>query len=270
MTNTMNFSSTHNSPSAYFTTTLKDTIEYSQTKTISKILFKDNNTQYILLCLAKGREIKEHTSTRNATITAIEGLGILTLEGREIILTPGVFVFLPANTTHAVRATENLSFMLTLSEHLQPKSSVSQETIDIVKSTAPMLKKRGKQITTRMYEIMFHNHPEVKKQFDMSAQANGSQPAKLANAVYGYASHIDNLEALKSTVETIAQRHVKTHVQPEQYAIVGESLLQAMKDVLGDAATDEVMTAWTEAYEALAEVFIKREHQIYASPPIGL
>jgi len=49
----------------------------------------------------------------------------------------------------------------------------------------------------------------------------------------------------------------------EEYSIVGESLLQAMKDVLGQTATEEVMTAWTEAYQALSEVFVKREHQIY-------
>ena len=252
-----------NSPNSYFAVTLKDSIEYPQTGVISKVLLKDNNTQYTLLCLAKDREIKEHTSNRNATITVIEGEGTLTLEGKEINLAPGVFVFIPANASHAVQSQENLSLMLTLSEYCQPKSGVSQKTIDIVKSTAPILKKHGNQITTRMYEIMFHNHPEVKKQFDMSAQANGSQPAKLANAVYAYATHIDNLEALKSTVETIAHRHVKTHVQPEQYAIVGESLLQAMKDVLGESATDEVMSAWTEAYAALAEVFINKEHQIY-------
>lgn len=160
---------------------------------------------------------------------------------------------------------KNLSSIPTLSEHSQQKGSVSQETIDIVKSTAPVLKKHGKQITERMYEIMFQNHPEFKEQFDMSAQANGLQPAKLANAVYAYATHIDNLEALKSTVETIAHRHVNTHVQPEQYAIVGESLLQAMKDVLGEAANDEVMKAWTEAYGVLSEVFINTEHKIYES-----
>ena len=257
MTNTIN------SPGAYFTTILKDSIEYRQNGFFNKILFKDNNAQYTLLCLAKDREIKEHTSNRNATITVIEGKGTLTLEGKKINLAPGVFVFIPANALHAVQAQENLSFMLALSEYSQPKSGVSQKTIDIVKSTAPILKKHGNQITTRMYEIMFHNHPEVKKQFDMPAQANGSQPAKLANAVYAYATHIDNLEALKSTVEKIAHRHVKTHVQPEQYAIVGESLLQAMKDVLGESATDEVMSAWTEAYGALAEVFINKEHQIY-------
>lgn len=140
---------------------------------------------------------------------------------------------------------------------------LSQKTIDTVKSTAPILKKHGQQITTRMYEIMFYNHPEVKKQFDMSAQVNGSQPIKLATAVYSYTTQIDNLPNLQSMVEKIAHRHVQTDVLPEQYPIVGESLLQAMKDVLGSAATDEVMAAWTEAYQALSEVFINRENQIY-------
>lgn len=143
------------------------------------------------------------------------------------------------------------------------ETMISQQTINIVKSTAPILKKNGQQITTRMYEIMFHNHPEIKKHFDMSAQANGSQPLKLATAIYGYASQIDNLWALGAMVEKIAQRHVQTHVLPEQYPIVGESLLQAMSEVLGTAATQEVMAAWTEAYQVLSEVFINRENDIY-------
>ncbi|GAB4544008.1 MAG: hypothetical protein Tsb0014_37930 [Pleurocapsa sp.] len=142
-------------------------------------------------------------------------------------------------------------------------TTISQQTIDIVKSTAPALKEHGKTITSRMYEIMFATHPEVKSQFDMSAQANGTQPAKLATAVYAYATHIDDLGALKAAVNKIAHRHVATHVLPEQYPIVGECLLQAIKDVLGDAATAEVMTAWTEAYRVLADIFINREQQIY-------
>nr|WP_293133571.1 globin domain-containing protein [Okeania sp. SIO3I5] len=141
--------------------------------------------------------------------------------------------------------------------------------MDIVKSTAPVLKEHGQKITTRMYEIMFHAYPEVKSQFDMSAQTNGTQPARLANAVYSYAAHIDDLERLRSMVDKIAHRHVQTHVLPEQYPIVGECLLKAIKDVLGDAATAEVMTAWTEAYQALAEVFINREQEIYQTTKVA-
>jgi nitric oxide dioxygenase len=256
--------SINGSSSNSFTATLQDLIEYPTSGILSKLLLKDKNSQYSLFCLAAGTEIEEHTSTRNAVITVLEGKGNLTLEGKEIALAPGVFVFMPANAPHALQARDNLAFVLTLSEHPQAKQEISQKTIDIVKSTAPILKQHGQKITTRMYEIMFRNYPEVKAQFDLSAQANGTQPAKLANAVYTYATHIDNLDELKAMVDKIAHRHVATQVLPEQYPIVGECLLQAIADVLGDGATPEVITAWTEAYQVLAEVFIDREQQIYS------
>jgi hemoglobin-like flavoprotein len=143
------------------------------------------------------------------------------------------------------------------------QTMVRQKTIELVKSTAPILKKHGQQITTRMYKIMFQKHPDIQKKFDMSAQADGSQAIKLATAVYNYADKIDNLPALKSMIEKIAYRHVQSHVLPEEYSVVGESLLQAMKEVLGKAATEEVMAAWTEAYQVLSEVFIQREEHLY-------
>ena len=38
------------------------------------------------------------------------------------------------------------------------------------------------------------------------------------------------------------------------------------RDVLGEAATDEVLDAWAEAYGFLAQVLINREAQLYAEP----
>lgn len=151
-------------------------------------------------------------------------------------------------------------------EMSQHTIDIVKSTADIVKSTAPVIKQHGQAITVRMYEIMFETYPEVKAQFDMSAQANGKQPAKLATAVYSAALYIDNLGKLSNMVEDIAHRHVKTNVLPEQYPVVGECLLKAIQDVLGDAATPEIMTAWGEAYQVLAEVFINREQQIYQTP----
>lgn len=43
---------------------------------------------------------------------------------------------------------------------------------------------------------------------------------------------------------------------PEHYPIVGTCLLQAIKEVLGDAATEEIMEAWRVAYGFLADIFI--------------
>ena len=97
-------------------TQLKDKIEYAETGVLSKVLLKLSYCQYTLFCLASGTDISEHTSTRNAVVQVIEGRGILTLEGRDILLEPGVFVYMPANAPHALKADENLAFLLTLSD----------------------------------------------------------------------------------------------------------------------------------------------------------
>lgn len=143
---------------------------------------------------------------------------------------------------------------------------ISQKTIDIVKATAPVVKEKGEEITRRMYQIAFEERPDYKRSFEhtwMQHLDGGGQAHKLAAAVYAYATHIDRLDELAEAVERIAHRHVETRILPEQYPLIGEKLLQAMKDVLQDAATEEVLAAWAEAYDALANIFIQKEKAIY-------
>lgn len=143
---------------------------------------------------------------------------------------------------------------------------ISQKTIEIVKATAPTIKEKGEEITRRMYQIAFAERPEYKRSFEttwMQDLDGGGQARKLAASVYAYATHIDCLDELAMAVEKIAHRHVETRILPEQYVLIGEKLLQAMQDVLQDAATDEVISAWAEAYDALANIFIQKEAAIY-------
>jgi len=42
---------------------------------------------------------------------------------------------------------------------------MNETTKAIVKSTAPLLKDKGEQITTVMYKHLFTNHPEAKELF---------------------------------------------------------------------------------------------------------
>lgn len=142
---------------------------------------------------------------------------------------------------------------------------LDQKTIEIIKSTIPVLKEHGLDITTHFYKIMFANNPEVKGFFNMDKQASGEQPKALAMTVLAAAQNIDNLEALLPAVKKIGKRHVEVGILPEHYPIVGKNLLAAIKDILGDAATDEIMEAWGKAYGVIAEIFIQVEKEIYAS-----
>lgn len=140
---------------------------------------------------------------------------------------------------------------------------LDQNTIDIIKSTVPVLKEHGLAITTHFYKRMFENNPEVQPFFNMDKQASGEQPKALAMTVLAAAQNIDNLSALLPAVQKIGQRHVEVGIRPEHYPIVGSNLLLAIKEVLGDVATDEVITAWGKAYNVIADVFISVEDEIY-------
>ncbi|WP_419168340.1 NO-inducible flavohemoprotein [Halobacteriovorax sp.] len=140
---------------------------------------------------------------------------------------------------------------------------LSTQTIEIVKSTAPVLEENGVLLTRHFYQKMFENNPEVLPYFNRAHQNRGSQQEALAGAICAYAKNIDNLEALGDAVSLITNKHAALKVEPEHYPIVGVSLLASIKDVLGDAATDEIINAWKEAYFFLADILIDSEKAIY-------
>jgi nitric oxide dioxygenase len=140
---------------------------------------------------------------------------------------------------------------------------LSTETIQIVKATAPAVAVHAEAITRRFYTLMFAGNPETLAYFNPAHQHAGDQQRALAGAICAYAANIENLAALGPAVELIAQKHCSLDIRPEHYPIVGKHLLAAIRDVLGDAATQEVIAAWAEAYGLLAKVFIDREAEIY-------
>lgn len=47
---------------------------------------------------------------------------------------------------------------------------LSEKTMEIVKSTVPLLQEKGVEITTRFYQIMFSEHPELLNIFNHTNQ----------------------------------------------------------------------------------------------------
>lgn len=140
---------------------------------------------------------------------------------------------------------------------------LDSQTIQIIKSTVPVLEVHGKDITTAFYQKLFHHHPELLNIFNHANQRQGKQPTALAGAVYAAAANIDRLENILPVVKQIGEKHRALNVLPEHYPIVGETLLAAIKDVLGDAATPEIIDAWGKAYQVIADVFISVEADMY-------
>jgi nitric oxide dioxygenase len=137
------------------------------------------------------------------------------------------------------------------------------KTIEIVQSTAPVLKEHSKPIGKKFYELLFSKAPDLYNLFNQTNQKRGIQQEALGYAVYAAGEHITNLEAIKPVIKRVTEKHRAIGVKPEQYPVVGETLLQAVKDVLGDAATDEIIEAWGKAYGYIADAFIEIEKNLY-------
>lgn len=140
---------------------------------------------------------------------------------------------------------------------------LTQSARDTIKATVPVLADHGGAIIVRFYQNMLDEHPELKNVFNMAHQQKGQQQEALARAVYAYAANIDDPLSLDALLQGIAHKHVSLGIQPDQYAIVGKHLLGAIKEVLGAAATDDIMYAWEQAYGQLADVLIGMERNLY-------
>lgn len=140
---------------------------------------------------------------------------------------------------------------------------LSPQTIATVKATAPVLVEHGETLTRHFYRRMFEGDPEVRAFFNPAHQNAGTQQRALAGAICAYAQNIDNLAVLGPAVELIAQKHASLNIKAEHYPIVGKHLLESIKEVLGDAATDDIINAWAEAYGFLADILIGRESELY-------
>ncbi|WP_337807938.1 NO-inducible flavohemoprotein [Parasutterella sp.] len=140
---------------------------------------------------------------------------------------------------------------------------LTKQQIELVKATVPVLREHGVALTSHFYKRMLSHNPELMQVFNMGHQRAGFQQQALAGAVLAYAENIENLPALLGAVAHIANKHVSVGIRAEHYPIVGKHLIASIKEVLGDAATPELIDAWTAAYMQLADILIGAEKAIY-------
>jgi len=142
---------------------------------------------------------------------------------------------------------------------------LTSNDIKIVQSTVPLIEQAGTVVTDHFYHRMFTHNPELKDIFNLSNQHTGRQKVALFEAILAYAKHLDNTSVLKHAVERIANKHVSFNIKPADYQIVGHHLIETMRELLEAQFTQAVEEAWGKAYSVLANLFIKREEEIYTN-----
>jgi len=95
---------------------LNELMEFPKEGVFSKVLAKSDTFNYTLMCLAKGTDIDTHTSTKNGCVQVLKGKGTFKLFDKNISMEPGIFIFMPKDAPHSLKAGEDLAILLCLSK----------------------------------------------------------------------------------------------------------------------------------------------------------
>lgn len=89
-------------------------VEYLPGQIVSKTLSQNKALSLTLFAFDKGEEISSHESDGDAMVTALDGLGEITISGQKYSLKAGETIIMPAKQPHAVVASEQFKMLLTV------------------------------------------------------------------------------------------------------------------------------------------------------------
>lgn len=93
---------------------LKEEVAYQKGQVVSKTLIQNAAVNITLFSFSKGEEISTHESKGDAMVLCLDGVGIITIDGKEYELKEGDSIVMPAKHPHAVYGKENFKMLLTV------------------------------------------------------------------------------------------------------------------------------------------------------------
>jgi hemoglobin-like flavoprotein len=114
------------------------------------------------------------------------------------------------------------------------------------------------QVAAIFYQRLFEIDPSTRALFNTTNMVQ--QRKKLVQILSVAVSSLDNLSALRKTVEELGHRHAGYGVKDAHYDSVGVALLWTLEQALGAAWTPEAAVAWKEVYGVLSSI-MRNAHQ---------
>jgi len=91
---------------------LDDMVDFAKDGIVSKVVAKVVGAEFSLFCMYAGQSISSHASSFPAILHVLRGVGNVTLGNKRHDAKPNAWFYMPPRLPHAIRATENLVFLL--------------------------------------------------------------------------------------------------------------------------------------------------------------
>ena len=91
---------------------LAELVEYADDSIVSKTILDKTAGTITLFAFDKGQKLSEHKAPYDAVVQIIDGTGKLTIGGKDINVSAGQIIIMPADIPHAVTAEEKFKMLL--------------------------------------------------------------------------------------------------------------------------------------------------------------
>ena len=93
---------------------LSDLIQYADDSVVSKTILDKKVGTLTLFAFDAGQGLSEHQAPYDAVVQIIDGNALLTIGGKDIQVSTGQLIIMPANIPHSVTANEKFKMLLTM------------------------------------------------------------------------------------------------------------------------------------------------------------
>jgi len=138
-------------------------------------------------------------------------------------------------------------------------SAITPAQISLVKETWARVVPISETAAKLFYARLFETSPQLAPMFDGVDQK--AQRQKLVKAINMVVMSLERIEMLIPAIQDMGRRHVDYGVEDSHYGLVAAALLWTLETGLGDGWSKEAETAWTKAYQILADTMIEGASQ---------
>ena len=93
---------------------LSELIQYADGSVVSKTILDKKVGTITLFAFDAGQGLSEHQAPYDAVVQIIDGNGLLNIGGKDIDVSAGQIIVMPANVPHSVTANEKFKMLLTM------------------------------------------------------------------------------------------------------------------------------------------------------------
>lgn len=93
---------------------LVDLVDYEEGRVVSRTFAQNPSVSITLFAFDKGEGVSTHTAPGDALLQVLDGEALVNIDGKEMTVSAGEVVVMPANIPHSVNAVERFKMLLTV------------------------------------------------------------------------------------------------------------------------------------------------------------